>query len=210
MAGTSRNFNANRILLGPSDLWLNVAVPSASSRLTVDSTNNLHTPDATANPSAVHLGMTEAGCEVNYAPEVQDFESDELTAPHLSRIIREPTSIKGTFLQVFDWALLTKMVVGGTYGVNTNTSTGYEELTIGGLSSVTTFSVALIGPDIDNAAQFWVVQLYKTYNKAGVAFQVTRKDQSKSPFEFMGLAVGSRAAGNQIGNIWHLGAANSA
>ena len=34
--------------------------------------------------------------------------------------------------QVFDWSLLSKMTVGGTY----NTNTAYEELTMGGLSVV--------------------------------------------------------------------------
>lgn len=206
MAGTAKNYNANQIVLGPSDLWLNVAVPSAASRLTLDADG---TPDATANPNAVHLGMTAGGVTFEYVPEIQDFSSDELTAPHLSRIISERATLKGEFLQVFNWALLEKMTVGGTKNVNTNTSTGYEELTMGGLSTISTFSIALIGPDISGTNQYWVVQLYKTFNRAGFNFTVTRKDQSRAPFEFNGQAVTSRASGDQIGNFWHQGAANS-
>ena len=206
MAGTSKNYNGNQIVLGPSDLWLNVAVPSAAARLTLDADG---TPDATANPNAVHLGMTAGGVTFEYMPEIQDFTSDELTAPHMSRIISEKASLKGEFLQVFNWSLLEKMTVGGTRNVNTNTSTGYEELTMGGVSTVSTFSVALIGPDIQGTGQYWVVQLYKTFNKSGFTFAVTRKDQSRAPFEFSGLAVTTRAIGDQIANFWHQGPANT-
>lgn len=207
MAGTAKNYNANQIVLGPSDLWLNVAVPAASSRMTLDTDG---TPDATANPNAIHLGMTAGGVTFEYVPEIQDFSSDELTAPHLSRIISERATLKGEFLQVFNWNLLEKMTVGGTKSVDTNTSTGYEQLTMGGLSTISTFSIALIGPDISGTNQWWVVQLYKTFNRAGFNFTVTRRDQSRAPFEFNGQAVTSRAAGDQIGNFWHQGAANAA
>ena len=80
---------------------------------------------------------------------------------------------------------------------------------MGGLSTVSTYSIALIGQDISGTDQYWVIQLYKTYNKAGFNFSVTRKDQSKAAFEFMGLAVPGRAVGDQIANFWHMGAANS-
>ena len=206
MAGTAKTYTSSQIILGPADVWLSVAVPSAASRMTLYTDG---TPDATANPSAVHLGMTAAGTTFEYKPEIQDFGSDELTAPHLSRIISESATLKGEFLQVFNWALLAKMTVGGTKNVNTDTSTGYEELTIGGISAITPYSVALIGQDISGSSQYWVLQLYATYNKAGFNFTVTRKDQSKAAFEFMGLAITSRASGDQIANFWHQGAANS-
>jgi hypothetical protein len=203
VAATAKNYNANQIILGPCDVWVNTALPAASSRITL-ATNG--TPDDVTNTAVVHLGMTEAGVTFEYTPEVQDFTSDELTAPHLSRLISESARITGNFLQVFNWALLEKMTVGGKW----NTNSAYEELTFGGLSNITTFPVALIGKDISGSDEYWVVHLYKTYNKAGFSFTVTRRDQSKAPFEFMGLAIASRAAGDQIGNFWHQGAANTA
>jgi hypothetical protein len=203
MAATAKNYNANQIILGPCDVWVNTALPAASSRITL-ATNG--TPDDVTNTAVIHLGMTEAGVTFEYTPEVQDFTSDELTAPHLSRLISESARITGNFLQVFNWALLEKMTVGGKF----NTNSAYEELTFGGLSDVATYPVALIGKDISGVDQYWVIHLYKTYNKAGFSFTVTRRDQSKAPFEFMGLAITSRAAGDQIGNFWHQGAANTA
>lgn len=199
MAGTAKTYDATKIVLGPADLWLNVAVPSSGARLTVAADL---TPDATANPSCVHLGMTAAGCTFEYKPTVQDFESDELTAPHLSRIITEQATIKGEFLQVFDWNILEKMSVGGTKTINTSTTSGYHSMTVGGLSTVSTFPIALIGQDINTSTLYWVIQLYKTYNKSGFTFQVTRKDQSKAPFEFSGLAITTRTAGDQVANYW--------
>jgi len=204
MPGTAKNYNANAIILGPADLWLNVAVPSAGSRLTLHTDG---TPESVANPNAIHLGMTSGGVTFAYKPEIQEFGSDELTAPHLSRIISETATLSGEFLEVFDWALLEKMTVGGTRATASGTA-GYEELKMGGLSTIATYSVALIGQDISGTNEYWVVQLYKTFNKAGFNFTVTRKDQSKASFEFNGLAITTRTAGDQIGNFWHQGAAN--
>ena len=203
MAATPKNYNANQIILGPCDVWVNTALPAATTRITLASNG---TPDDVTNTAVIHLGMTEAGVTFEYTPEVQDFTSDELTAPHMSRLISESARITGNFLQVFNWALLEKMTVGGKY----NTNSAYEELTFGGLSDIATFPVALIGKDISGTDQYWVIHLYKTYNKAGFSFTVTRRDQSKAPFEFMGLAITSRAAGDQIGNFWHQGVANTA
>jgi len=202
MAGLNKSYSADKIILGPSDLWVNVALPGAAARLTLDAGG---TPDATANPNGVHVGMTEAGWEVTIKSEIQKFMSDEFDSPHLSRIITTQMMIKGNGLQVYDWPLLAKLTPAGTYGSNTNTSTGYEELTVGGKSAVTTMPIALIGPELADPTKFWVFQLYKTFNQAGVVFQVTRKDQSKAPFEFEGLAVVSRAAGDTIGNFWKQG-----
>jgi len=199
MAGTAKSYDATKIVLGPADLWLNVAVPSAGARLTVAADL---TPDASANPSAIHLGMTKAGCTFEYKPEIQNFGSDELTAPHLSRIITESLSIKGEFLQVYDWSILEKITVGGTKTINTSTTSGFHQLQMGGLSAISTYPIALIGQDINTSTLYWVIQLYKTFNKSGFTFSVTRKDQSSVPFEFDGLAITTRTAGDQVGNYW--------
>ena len=153
MAGIARNYNANQIILGPADVWLDVNLPAPGARLSIDADG---TP-ASTNTTAIHLGMTAAGVTFEYMPEIQDFTSDELTAPHMSRIISEKASLKGEFLQVFNWSLLAKMTVGGSLGTATGTA-GYEELKMGGISSISTFSVALIGPDISNSSEFlrWI------------------------------------------------------
>lgn len=200
MAGTAKSYDSTKIILGPGDLWAKVSVPSAGARMTLYTDG---TPDATANTTAKHVGMTKAGCEVSYKPSTADFEADELTSPFLSRLITEELAIKGEMFQVFDFALLYAMTVGGTYNTNTSTTSGYEELTIGGLSAITTYSIALIAPDINAPTTKWVtVQLYKSYNSAGWNFTVTRKQPASLPFEFKGLSVATRTAGDQVGNIF--------
>ena len=85
MAALSKNYNSNQIILGPCDVWLNVGLPATTARLVL--TNGTPDDGAGNSPNAIHLGMTEAGVTFEYTPEVQDFSSDELTAPHLSRIV---------------------------------------------------------------------------------------------------------------------------
>jgi hypothetical protein len=203
MAALPKNYNSNQIILGPCDVWLNVGLPATTARLVL--TNGTPDDGAGNSPNAIHLGMTEAGVTFEYTPEVQDFSSDELTAPHLSRIVTESARITGNFLQVFNWAILEKMTVGGKY----NTNSAYEELTFGGVSEITTFPVAVIGKDISGSNEYWVIQLYKTFNRAGFSFTVTRRNQSQAPFEFVGQAISSRPANDQIGNFWHQGVANT-
>lgn len=203
MAALSKNYNSNQIVLGPCDVWLNVALPATGSRLVLTS----GTPDDATSASAIHLGMTEAGVTFEYTPEIQDFTSDELTAPHLSRIVSESARITGNFLQVFNWDILEKMTVGGKK--NIDSSSAYEELTFGGLSEITTFPVAVIGKDISGSNEYWVIHLYKTFNRAGFSFTVTRRNQSQAPFEFVGQAITSRPANDQIGNFWHQGVKNT-
>lgn len=195
MAGTAKSYDSTKIVIGPADLWVKVAVPAASGRLTLFTDL---TPDATANPSCYHAGMTKDGCEVTYKPTVAKFECDELTAPYFTRLITESLSIKGTLLQ-FNWAkIIADATVGGTY----STSTGYEQVIMGGLSSVSTYSVALIGPESNDATKAWVVQLYKTYNDDGWVTKTSRKAPSELPITFPALAVSTRATGDQIGNFW--------
>jgi hypothetical protein len=203
MAGAAKSYDATKIVLGPCDIWVNVAVPSAGARMTVAlSAAGQPTPDATANSSAIHLGMTKSGATFEYKPETQDFNSDELTFPHLSRILTETAMIKAELLQVFDWNILETITVGGTKTINTSTTSGYHSMTFGGLSAVTTYPIAIVGTDISDSTKYWVIQLYKAYNKAGWAFNVTRKDQSGIPVEFQGLGIVTRAVGDQAGNYW--------
>ena len=194
MAGTATNLDGSKIILGPGYLWADVAVPSASARLTLDTDG---TPDATANPNAKNLGLTAGGVTVEFGLETQDFESDELTSPHLSRIIKQPMMIKAELLQLTNFAEVMKYV---TTGGNYSTASGYKQITFGGTAAITTYSFALICNDVADATKRIVVQLYKAYNKAPFSFNLTRKDQAKAQIELVGQSIATRAAGDQTGN----------
>lgn len=195
MAGTAKAYNTAMVELGPGDIWLNVAVPGAGARVTIFTDG---TPDATANPSAKHLGMTESGAKLIYNPSLTNFESDEQTAPIITQNVGEQMRIEGSMLQILDTALITYLVAGATYG----TAAGYEQNTVGGKQVVPTFTVLYVAPVYADVSKFLVVNLYKAYNAAGWQADLTRKKMAAVPFNFFGLSVSTRAAGDQLGNIF--------
>lgn len=195
MPGTAKNYATNMVELGPGDIWLDVAVPAAAARVTLFTDG---TPDATANPSAKHLGMTQEGAKLIYTPSITNFESDEQTAPILSQNVGEELRIEGSMLQILDTALITKLAAGATYG----TAGGYEQNTIGGKQTVATFTILYVAPVYADTTKFLVVNIYKGYNAAGWQADLSRKKMAAVAFNFFGLSISTRAANDQLGNIW--------
>lgn len=195
MAGTAKSYNTANTEIGPWDIWLNVAVPGAGARITLATDG---TPDATANPSAKHLGMTKSGGKIIYNPSITEFEADELTAAILVQNIKEVLGLQGDALQVLDTTLLSYLMAGATR----NTGSGFEELAIGGKQTVSTFTVAGIAPIYADVTKFLVVNLYKAYNKAGLNMAISRKEMASTPFDFQATAISSRAVNDQAGKIW--------
>lgn len=196
MAGSAKSYNTALVELGPGDIWINVAVPGAGARVVLDAATG--TPDATANPSTKHLGMTEGGAKIIYTPNVTTFESDEQTAPIISQNVSENARLEGSSLQILDTALMTFLMVGATYG----TAAGYEQNTFGGKQTVPTFTVLYIAPVYADPTKFLVFNLYKAYNASGWSADLTRKKMAAVPFSFVGLSISSRAAGDQAGNLY--------
>ncbi|MGE0131877.1 MAG: hypothetical protein AB7U82_27655 [Blastocatellales bacterium] len=196
MPASTTNFDSTRIMTGPSKVWIDVAVPAGGARMTLDNTTG--TPESVANPNAKHIGLTEAGVTMSVKTEIQSFEADELTAPWRQQLSNEEAVMSGNFLQIEDWDILGLITPGGTK----STGSGYEQLTFGGLTTVTTKSVACIAESADTAGKWVVFQLYKAFNRAGIELALSRKDFSKVPFEFIGLSDTSRTQGDQVGNFW--------
>lgn len=196
MPGTTLNNDGSKIILGPGNIWADVAIPGAGARLTLHTDG---TPESVANPNAKHLGLTKSGSTVTFGLETQDFESDELTSPHLSRIIKQPMMIEAELLQLTDLANVMKYVMpGATY----STAAGYKELAFGGLNAITYYSFALICADVADPTKFICIQLYKAYNKSGVNFTITRKDQGAGKVQLQGLSIATRAIGDQTGKMF--------
>lgn len=194
MAATADNLDGTQIILGPGKLYADVAVPAASARMTILT----GTPDGTENASAKQLGLTADGSVITFGLETQDFESDELAAPHLSRIIKTPVSIKAKMLQIMDFtAVLKYLMPQAAY----STAAGYKQMTLGGQSAITTYPFALIAPTVADPTKYWIVHLYKAYNKNPFSFNVTRKNQAEAEIELMGLAIATRTS-DPVGNFW--------
>jgi len=196
MAGLSRAYDSTEIELGPGDLWLGPALPTTGNRPTIAAASDgALTPDATESAGAIHVGLTMEGCVVKYAPNITEFEADEQTAPVISSIIGEPSSISGSMLQILDFATMVKMIAGG----NRSTGSGYDQITWGGKQAITTFTALLIAPIYNDPTKIVAVELYKCYNKAGFELAISRKKMAATAFELTGMAISSRPQNDQIG-----------
>jgi hypothetical protein len=197
MAGTTLNYSTAQVTKGPVNFFLDVAAPSAE--MTVDSTNNIHTPDATENSSAIHLGMTMGGMDVLYRPSTANSEADELTAPYRSILTAEEVvlSPKGA-LQFSGGAsrltLASKLMVGAT----ASTPSGKRKITVGGLTAVTYHVVCAIWANAEDPTKYEYILLYKSFNDAGLAFTLSRKADASSDLAFRGFADTSRSIGDQV------------
>jgi hypothetical protein len=196
MAGTALNFNPNKITNNYGWFWVNMAVPGAGARATLFTDL---TPDATANPSAKHLGHTNGGWELKATPTVQGYTADEAMAD----IKRTPThvvaSLAANLLQTADISGVMQYLAQGlgTY----STAAGYEQITLG-IITMAYLCVALIWPTELDPTKAGVYMLYKAVNDQGLANQVKRTALGNNPVVFSGMAVTSRAVTDQVGNYW--------
>lgn len=202
MAGTANNWLTTRIALGPAKFYGNLGGTTnaewdlaAGVRLLLDTDGS---PNATQNPNAVHLGMTEGGEEWSVKPTKTDFFADEFTNPITSRITAEEAVISGSLLQISDMAVqammnptATRSDVGGTEG-----------LTWGGVTTPVFRSFAVIWPVEGSPTLFNVFHIYKGYNDQGLAAQLTSKKLGSSPFAVRAYAITTRTSGDQIARFY--------
>lgn len=195
MAGTATNYDVNAIAQTAGLLWGKVAIPTAGARLTLHTDG---TPDATANPEAMHLGMTREGAAFSTKPEFTEFFADEFEDPIKKSIARSEAVISAELLQVMDTEIAELMLPGSTR----TTASGYEQVTFGGSTSFTYNSFALIFPTEADNTKFGVFQLYKAINDGGLAVEIGRTKLSGLSVALKGQAVTSRAAGDTTGSYW--------
>jgi hypothetical protein len=197
MAGTATNYDVLTIPAGDvAQVWTGLAVPSAGARMTLHTDG---TPESVANPSAIHLGHTDAGLTITATETTTDFFVDELAAPMASSIDQLTLTISGTLTQVNDEDVMKVLAANiGTYA----TAAGYKELTLGFKSSISYTSSAIIYPSPQDPTKFAVFHLYSARNTAGFTFSLGRKTRAGTPFTMTGYAVSGRASADSFGNYW--------
>lgn len=195
MAGTANNFSTSLLTIGPCKFYTGLAVPGAGARITLHTDD---TPDSTANPDAVHVGFTDQGVKFSYTTEIQKFEADEQTAPIFTRLLTEAAMLEGTILQNADFNVLDELLMAGTQAAGS----GYEEITLGGNTTVTGMSVAVIWPTVAASSNVMVINLYNAYNEVGLELNITRRELGKTPFRFAGQSIATRAVGDQVCSLW--------
>lgn len=199
---TARTYTVADITHGPVDIWLSVAAPGAAALATIDVTAGVATPDATANPSAYHLGLSTGGAELMYKPSTNQVFADELTSPYRSILEAEEVVIspKGMLQAGQNLVRANKLMVGGTL---TAPGTG-DKITVGGLQTITYFTVMALWMQADSATKYNYWILYKAFNDAGLALQLTRKNDAASDITFRGFADSARTQGDQVAQLFKL------
>ncbi len=197
MAGTADNFVTTDVILGPGKIYAELAIPGAGGRLILSSDG---TPDATQNPSAVHLGMTESGTAWSVKPTFTNFNADEFLDPIITRVTNEEAVISGSMYQIANMALA-KILMPTSLRSDLSGTSG---LSFGGSGVITYSSVAVVSPIEGSSGPivYAVFHLYKAFNDAGLAAQITSKKLSATPFAFRGLAIPTRAAGDTVGRFF--------
>lgn len=195
MAGTARNYDAQTTVSGPVDIWMNCAVPGAGAAPTLFTDG---TPDATANPTAVHAGMLKTGGSVGVEAEIQERTSDNLVAPYEIRLLTAIMTIGGDMLQ-FDATLLGLITPGAT--LDAGPPTDKTGVTLGALATVGSSCVNAIWERKVTGKYFDAV-IYDAYQANGFNLTLNRNEDGAAEVEFRSLAVGSRAVPDQTGALW--------
>lgn len=185
-------FDKTKTMWMPGKLYIGISPPAFGGVVTLD-VNGL--PDATENPNAKHIGMTRAGTKLFYKMTKADAKSDELPAPHDSKITGEEMRIEGRWLQVLDDALLASISVGGV----SNTITGGKKVSFGGKGTIPTTCVLVVAPRKNDPTKFIQFCIYAGYNSEGVEIDVNSEKENDSPFVFRGQAVIGRTVNDMMG-----------
>jgi hypothetical protein len=109
-----------------------------------------------------------------------------------------------------DLAKLKYFVQHGTFSTGTDTglpagAQAFEEIKFGGILAIPKTSVAVISPRRDVAGspgKFVVSQLYSAYQVEAVQLPFSRGKETTYKVKFEGLAVVTRASGDQVGKIY--------
>jgi hypothetical protein len=197
MAGTATRYQTNTIRAGSiGQLWTGVAVPGANGRLTLDVNG---TPDSAANPTAIHLGHTDAGTKILMNMTITDHFVDEVPYPVKSSFDVTSFEISGSLVQIFDEEVLKALTENfATY----STAAGYKQFQIGTKASLAYRTITLIAPTPMDPTKFFVAQAYSAMNTTGLDVTYDRKGRTMTPFNFRAYALTARAPEDQLGNYW--------
>jgi hypothetical protein len=195
MAGTATGWDTLEVIQTPAQIWANLAIPGASAFLTLDADG---TPDATANPSAKHLGHTAEGAQLLIKPSYNEFKSDESPAPFKRSVGGMEIAIAANLIQIMDFDIAALLLPGVA---TKSTPVGKIALTFG-LIAVVYSSVAVIYPLEGQPTKFAVFHIYRAANDEGIAAEFGLTKLAGSPVSFKGHAITSRATVDQYGAWW--------
>ncbi len=192
MAGTAKGYDNSAIHMGPGDIWIVGTPPTDSTvRLTLATDG---TPDATAHPSSVCLGLTKGGITTVVKTKTTADTVDQAEAPVNKYVDTVAASIEAELTQQ-SVDLLQQAMTTGVYGA----TSAYRQITFGGVSIVPTACVAAISPKRTGSGLWLVSVLYKADIEGLLNILMARNKQSTHKAVFNGQSDLTRSAGKQIG-----------
>jgi hypothetical protein len=194
-APTAKAYDITQIHQGPGDLWIIGNPPSdTAQRLTLDTASG--TPDTTAHPGSICLGMTTGGITTTLKVKPSDIMVDQAETAVDSFTDTLEATIEAELTQQ-GVALLQNALTTGVF--STVASPGYNQLTYGGLNVIPTACIAAISPKRTGTNLWLVSLLYKCSSKGGMTVMMDRTKKSTHKVQFSGQSDLTRTAGRQVG-----------
>jgi hypothetical protein len=194
MAGVADSWKTTNIAYKEGRLYRGAAVPGAGARPTLFSDGTL---DATANPSALHMGATTGGSKLMVKSEQTKVYVDEFRAPIITNIDSVNMGISAELVGVTDMQLDAYLLPGvGTRA----TASGYDYVTVG-IKAIAYDCVIEVFQLIEDTSKYGWFMLYNALNESGIEWAQSRKALGSMPVSFVGYEVTSRATTDTIGQF---------
>jgi hypothetical protein len=184
-------YDPTQFVIGPGKLYFGCAPPADTMSLSTIITSGV--------PSDGHLvGYTKSGTTFHSGITQTGYEVDEVKSPVYFNITAETISIDGTLVQLDDIEALKAMLPNYSF-------TTPDTFHVGGLVTLPTTSypsVLVIGQNRKSPTKHVAAMVYSSLNTAEFIMAVTRANPSETNFTFTGQAIGTRSAGDQLGQLW--------
>jgi hypothetical protein len=200
VAPTAKDYTPSEIQQGPANLWI-VGTPP------VDATNRLTlaadlTPDATAHPLSLGLGLTESAITLTITPKIEAIKADQADGPVDFYCVSLETKMEATLAQSAMDKLTAALGLTVGYSIDSGGSPAWEQLGIGGATAASQVCVAAIAPKRSDATKVWVGCLYKVISADGISIAMSRAKPNTYKVTFTGLCDLARTAGKQQGIVY--------
>jgi hypothetical protein len=188
---TTGAYDPVKLVVGPGKMYIGCAIPADGASLSTIITAGVPS-DGTL------VGYTKTGTTYHSAMTLTGYEVDEVRSPIFFNPTQENVSIQGTLVQIAEASTLSillpnyNFVTPGSYHVGGLTAwpaTAYQ-------------SVLVIGQNRAVPSKVVAVMIYKALNTQEFIMAITRQNPSETAFTFSGNAIGTRGAGDQIGQLW--------
>jgi len=179
---------------GPSMIYVGLAVPAAGAETTLTS----GVPDATENPNAKLIGLTENGavCTISKTEEEEFF--DEYKESLARTVSQVGMMIKCKAAQILDADVFAAISAGvGTQ----QTVTGKKKFKIGE-GTISDTGIAVIAATRADSTKYAVFHIYSGHNMSNIEFPLSRQTRAGIDVEFHAVGISSRAADDRLGAWW--------